>query len=445
MQALHAAIAALPFRATVFVHTGAAVPQSLTRAWAKRLVDDIDVRHTPTHLHTEGAAPWLDADARIDTARLFFVGRNARAAVAAGRAALIPERLSMIGSLYVKDPADVALISVSPPDVHGRVSLGPSVDVTLDALRGGRLHKQVVIAQINRHLPVIGYSVHVRDIAAFVELDEPLPALTTPRATLLSDNSDAALVGVARTVEAVIAHRVAALVSDGACLQIGIGAIPEAVCAALCTHRHLGMHTEMLSDGLLRLIECGALDNARKEVDTGLSVGSFAIGMTADAALEPSQRGAALYDFLDMNESVVLRAASSTNDPTTIALNSRVTAINSAIEVDLSGQVCADSAGSRILSGPGGQLDFALGAAASKGGIFIIALPSTAAQGTRSRIVATLTPGAGVVTPRSCVHYVVTEYGVAHLRGKTIPERAAALIAIAHPSLRAALSDYARK
>lgn len=442
---LHAAIAALPTRATVFVHTAAAVPQSLTSAWASRLRDDVDVRHTPIHLHTEGLAPWLDADARIDTARLFFCGRNARAAVAAGRAALIPERLSQIGSILMASPPDVALISVSPPDEHGRCSLGPSVDVTLAALRGGRLRNQLVVAQINRRMPFIGCDLHVRDITHCVQVDEPLPASTSLWPTPLPENSDAALTGVARTIEAVIAHRCAALVADGACLQVGIGSIPEAVCAELVGHKRLGCHTEMLSDGLVSLIKCGALDNSRKEVDTGVSVGSFAVGTTADAALETSHRGAALYDYLDGNKGVQLREAASTNDPATIARNSKVTAINSAIEIDLTGQVCADSAGTRILSGPGGQLDFALGAAASKGGIFIIALPSTAARGTRSRIVATLTPGAGVVTPRSCVDIVVTEYGIARLRGKSLPERAAALIAIAHPSLRAALSDYAGK
>jgi 4-hydroxybutyrate CoA-transferase len=458
MHAARALVAALPARANVFVHTAAAVPQVLTAAWAARLVDDGDaVAHTPVHLHTEGAAPWLAPEAaRGARARLFFVGPNARGAVAAGRADVVPARLSEAHHLMPR--IDVALISLTMPNAAGMCSLGPSVDVTADVLRP-RAHagfrKPFIVAQLNARLPWVPSSSYVAlaDVNAAFVCDEPLPLTAAPRPRALDDA--AALEGVARgttpTVEAVIAARVAALVPDGACLQVGIGSVPDAVCAALRSHRRLGVHTEMLSDGLRALIECGAVDNSRKAAFRGgggrdETVASFAVGTTADAALEASPRGAPLYDWLHHAPQLRLRPASFVNDPAIIAANEDVVAINSAIEVDVTGQVCADSVGSRVVSGPGGQLDFAIGAAASVGGRgrFIIVLPSTTVKG-RSRVVASLAPGAGVVTPRACVDVVVSEWGTAFLRGASLGERALAMIAIAHPAARAALTAAARK
>lgn len=460
MKAARALIAAIPARANVFVHTGSAVPQTLVRAWAERLVDDVDVAHTPVHLHTEGAAPWLAPEAaRGARARIFFVGGNARAAIASGRADFVPARLSEVH--LAMPQVDVVLISLSPPAANGVGTLGPSVDVTLDMLglapngpraRAGH-RKPYIIAQYNARLPTVYGSgvVPSADVNAWFECDEPLPATAAPRPRAIDDESalEGVARGTARTVEAVIAQRVAALVPDGACLQIGIGSVPNAVCEALRSHRRLGIHTELLSDGLADLVICGAVDNSRKaKSQDGFfaeSVASFAVGTTADAALETSARGARLYDWLHRSPSGPhLYEARVVNDPANIARNANVYAINSAVEVDLTGQVCADSVGPRVVSGPGGQLDFALGAAASAGGRFIIALPSTTTKG-RSRIVASLAPGAGVVTPRACVDVVVSEFGTAFLRGASLGERAAALIAIAHPSARAALTAAARK
>lgn len=479
MQAARALIAALPARATIFVHTAAAVPQTLTSAWAARLVDDgAAVAHTPVHLHTEGAAPWLAPEAaRGARARIFFIGPNARGAVAAGRADFVPARLSEAHALIPR--IDVALISLTLPNAAGLCSLGPSVDVTADVLglsRGGGpraragYRKPFIVAQLNAHLPWVPSSCYVdlNDVNAAFACDEPLPQTAAPRPRALDDA--AALEGVARgtapTVEAVIAARVAALVPDGACLQVGIGAVPDAVCASLRSHRRLGVHTEMLSDGLRALIECGAVDNSRKakfrdgggrgETVASFAVGTttleasprgetvapFAVGTTALAVASP--RGAPLYDWLHHAPCLRFFPASFVNDPAVIAANEHVFAINSAIEVDLTGQVCADSVGSRMVSGPGGQLDFALGAAASAGGRFIIVLPSTTAKG-RSRVVASLAPGAGVVTPRACVDVIVSEFGTAFLRGASLGERARAMIAIAHPAARAELTAAARR
>jgi 4-hydroxybutyrate CoA-transferase len=310
---------------------------------------------------------------------------------------------------------DVALIQVSPPDAHGFCSLGVSVDVARAAVESAR----IVIAEVNKRMPRVHGDGFVRfeDIDAFIEVDEPLPE---PAREPPSD------------IEQAIGRNVASLVDDGATLQMGIGAIPDAVLRALHGHKHLGIHTEMFSDGALDLIRSGAVDNSRKAVHPGKTISGFVLGSRA------------LYDFVDDNPSVALLDIAYVNNPDVIARNPRVTAINSAVEVDVTGQVCADSIGRRIISGVGGQMDFMRGAALSEDGKPILALPSRTKRGA-PRIVATLQPGAGVVTTRAHVHWVVTEHGIADLAGKSLGERARALAAIAHPDDRDALLRGAQR
>jgi acyl-CoA hydrolase len=310
---------------------------------------------------------------------------------------------------------DVALVTVSPPDRHGYCSLGVSVDASRAAVQAAR----TVIAQVNVQMPRSHGDglVHLDDLDLLVEGSAPIYELarTTPSAAELA-----------------IGRHVAGIVEDGATLQVGIGAIPDAVLAALHGHRRLGIHTEMLSDGVVELVRCGAVTGEEKRIHPGKIVAGFAFGTRT------------LYDFVDDNPVVSLLDIAYVNDTAVIRRNPRVTAINGAIEVDLTGQVCADSIGERIYSGVGGQMDFVRGAALSPGGRPIIALPSTTSTG-ESRIVATLKPGAGVVTTRAHVQFVVTEHGVAALRGRSFRERAAALAAIAHPSHRDGLLAEARR
>jgi acyl-CoA hydrolase len=299
---------------------------------------------------------------------------------------------------------------VSPPDAHGYCTLGTSVDVARAAVDTAA----VVIAQVNPRMPRVhgdGF-IHMSEIHHWVEVDEEIP------------ESPAAPQG---PVEEAIGRHAASLIEDGATLQMGIGAIPDAVLAALHTHRHLGIHTEMWSDGCLELMQSGAVDNSLKKVHPGKTIAGFVVGTRP------------LYDYIHDNPSAVLLDIAYVNNPGIIARNPKVTAINSAVEVDLTGQVCADSIGSRIISGVGGQMDFIRGASISPGGKPIIALPSRTKAG-KSRLVAQLTPGAGVVTTRAHVHFVVTEYGAADLAGKTLHERARALINIAHPEDREELT-----
>jgi acyl-CoA hydrolase len=394
----------------VFIHGGAATPISLVEA----LVDQADrLRDVElTHLHTSGdaayARPQYEQSFRVAN---LFVGGNLRKYVGTERNDYVPVFLSEIPRLFREGRRhiNVALIQVSPPDAHGYVTLGPSVDVAMAAAESA----DVVVAEINPRMPRThgdGF-LHVSRIDFAIDVDRPLPE--SPAAKLSDE-------------ERAIGQHVAGLVDDGATLQMGIGAVPDAVLAALVDHRHLGVHTEMVSDGILPLIDCGAIDNSRKEVHPDKVVAGFATG---------TQK---LYDYIDDNPAVVLLDIAYVNRPTVIARNPKVTAINSAVEVDLTGQVCADSIGHRIISGVGGQLDFMRGAALSPGGKPIIALTSRAKKG-ESRIVPTLRPGSGVITTRMHVHYVVTEYGVADLFGKALFERARALIAIAHPDIREGL------
>lgn len=400
----------------VFIHSAAATPMTLVDALVERAKTLRRVRII--HIHTEGKAPYAAPElADVFDIDAFFVGRNLRQAVAEGRADYIPAFLSEIPSLIRSKlvPVDVALISVSPPDKHGYVSLGPSVDTTLAAVETARL----VIAQVNRRIPrVMGEGqIPFAKIDYFVEVDELLPEIAP---------------GLSSPEVTQIGRHIAEIVPDGATLQTGIGSIPNAVLAQLIDHKDLGVHTEMFSDGLLPLIERGVVTNAKKKVHPGYIVSTFAIGTRR------------LYDFLDDHPRVLLRDAAFTNSINIISKNPKVTAINSAIEIDLTGQVCADSIGTRIYSGVGGQIDFMRGAAASEQGMPILAINSRTAKGS-PKIVPKLQPGAGVVTTRPSVHYVVTEYGVVNLYGKSLKERAAALISIAHPDDREMLERSANE
>lgn len=366
------------------------------------------------HLHTSGPYPF----AAPGLARRFrpvslFVGEGLREAVAEGEADYIPVFLADIPGLFTSGaiPLDVALVQVSVPDAHGLCSLGTSIDTARAAVDSARL----VIAEVNERMPrTHGYtSVPLARFDAFVTSSRPLPERAPAPET---------------EVERRIGELIAELVEDGSTLQLGIGAIPDAVLARLGNKHELGVHTEMFSDRLIPLIENGVVTNRLKTIHRGRTVTSFVQGTRA------------LYDFVDDNPLVEFHPCDRTNDTELISRNDRVVAINSALEVDLTGQVCADSIGHRIYSGIGGQMDFIRGAARSRGGKPILALPSTAARGTVSRIVLALRPGAGVVTTRGHVHWVVTEYGAVNLHGLTLRERAEALISIAHPDFRAELA-----
>jgi 4-hydroxybutyrate CoA-transferase len=393
--------------AHVFVHGAVATPVPLLDALAART--DLE-RVRLYHLHTSGTQSFVapEASARLRSVS-FFVGPDARAAVADGRADFMPVFLSDIPALFTTRavPLDIALVQLSPPDRHGMMSLGTSIDAARAAVDSAHF----VLAEVNERMPrTLGNSmVPMSRVHAFIHSDRPLPAHPPEPAS-----------------EAIhrIGELVAELVEDGATLQCGIGAIPDAVLARLGNHSDLNVHTEMFSDGLLPLIEAGVITNRGKAVHPGRTVTSFISG---------TQR---LYDFVDDNPAVEFHGCDRTNDTALIRKNDKVTAINSALEVDLTGQVCADSIGHTIFSGIGGQMDFLRGAALSRGGKPIIALPSTASRGTISRISAQLRAGAGVVTTRGHVHWVVTEYGARNLHGLTLRERGEVLISLAHPDMR---------
>jgi acyl-CoA hydrolase/GNAT superfamily N-acetyltransferase len=392
----------------IFIGSGAAEPVGLVEAlvtYGDHLADN-DV----VHLLTLGSAPYVRPElaARFRHAA-FFIGPNVREAVQEGRADFIPVFLSEIPRLIRarRCRVDVALIQVSPPDTHGHVSLGVSVDVVRAAVEAADL----VLAEVNPLMPrTLGDSfLHVRDIDGLIPVERPVLEL---RPELPDDVSSA------------IGRHVATLIPHGATLQTGIGKIPHAVLRALSEHRDLGIHTEMLSDTVIDLVEAGVVNGRRKTLLPGRIVTSFVMG---------TQR---LYDWVHDNPTVELMPSDFTNDPFVIARNDTMVAINSALAVDLTGQVAADTVGGRFFSGIGGQVDFIRGAARSRNGKPIIALPSTARGGEVSRIQAVLEAGAGVVTSRGDVHFVVTEYGVADLWGKTVRERAQALIEVAHPDFR---------
>ncbi len=399
----------------VFIHSVAAAPQHLIQAMTARAEELRNVNIL--HLHTEGAAPYADKGMEqsfhVDA---LFIAANLRKAVQEKRADYIPIFLSEIPLLFKRKilEIDVALVQVSPPDAHGYCSLGVSVDTTLSAVENAKL----VIAQINPSMPRTHGDgmIHISSIDYAIEFQEELPTM------------HAHAIG---QVENEIAEQVAGLVENGATLQMGIGAIPDAVLSRLGNHKDLGIHTEMFSDGLINLFETGAITGEKKNIDRKHIVATFAYGSKK------------VYDFLNDNPLVKMRDVSYVNNPLNIYLNDKVTAINSALEIDLTGQICADSIGNKMYSGIGGQMDFMRAAAISDGGKPIIALPSITNKG-ESKIVFNLKPGAGVVTTRGHAHYIVTEYGIAYLFGKNLSQRAEALISIAHPDHRETLMQQFR-
>ena len=400
----------------VFIHSVAAAPQRLIAALVARAADLRAVELV--HLHTEGPAPYAEPGLGDSFhANVVFVGANTRAAVGRGDADYIPVFLSEVPGLFRKGilPLDHAFVQLSPPDRHGFCSLGTSVDASRAAVETAR----TVVAELNPRMPRTHGDalVHIDDVDLAVEVDYPLP------------EHDG---GPAGPVEEAIGRHVAELVEDGATLQTGIGSIPDAVLAALGGHRDIGIHTEMFSDGVIDLVERGVITGRFKRTHPGKIVATFLLGTRR------------LYDFVDDNPQVVMVDVAYVNDTAVIRRNPKVTAINSALEIDLTGQVAADSIGTRQYSGVGGQMDFIRGASLSPGGKAIIALPSVTSGGI-SRIVPLLQPGAGVVTTRAHVHWVVTEHGAVNLYGRNLRQRARALIGIAHPDHREGLERSAHE
>jgi acyl-CoA hydrolase len=399
----------------VWIQAGCGTPSTLVNGLVARAPElhNVEIVHMITLGSADYTRPEYQGRFRH---RGLFLGANVREAVIAGRADYTPIFLSEIEGLMDTRalPLDVVLMQVSPPDRYGYLSLGASVDCTQTAVR----HAPTIIAEVNHRMPrTYGDTfIHVSRIAALVETSRPLLELETVHFT---------------EQQLQIGRHVASLIPDGATVQTGIGAIADAVLSCLSDKRDLGIHTEMCSDGVIDLIESGVINGERKSLNRGKVVLAFVLG---------TER---LFEFIHENSSFEFRPIRYTNDPFVVAQNDHMVAINFALQVDLTGQVCADSIGTKPYSGFGGQLDFIRGAARSRGGVPIIALPSTAQGGKISRIVPMLDPGAGVVTSRADVHYVVTEHGIAYLHGKTLRERAEALIAIADPPFQQELEDFA--
>jgi len=420
LQKLQTADAAMHFIKSgmrVYIQPGCAEPETLVEALIRRApeVHDVEI----VHMMTMGAAPYVaPAMAGHFRHNAVFIGANVRDAINEGRADYTPIYLSEIEELFESGemPIDVALIEVSPPDSHGFCSFGVGVDTTLTAARCARY----VVAQVNDCMPrTYGDSfIHVSDIDAVVESSRPLCELKQP---------------VVTDMHVAIARNVAGLIEDGAVLQTGIGGIPDAVLPFLTDRKNLGIHSELVSDGVIPLIEAGVITGARKNFKPRKIIVSFVLGTKK------------MFEFVDNNPIFEFHPTAYTNNPGLIARNDRMVAINSALQVDLTGQVCSDSIGNQFYSGIGGQVDFLRGASRSKRGKPIIAISSTAKSGTISRIVPMLSPGAGVVTSRGLVRYVVTEHGIAYLHGKSIRDRAKSLIEIAHPKFRNELYEYCEK
>ena len=395
----------------IFIATGCAQPQELVRALVARSDSLADTEIVD--LLTLGEAPYAEAElvARFSV-NSFFIGEAVRDIIQEGLGDYTPVFLSDIPRLISTGQIslDVALIQVTPPDENGMCSLGVAVDIVKSAAANARL----VIAQVNPQMPrTLGDSMlHVYDLDFLVPVDAPILEVPPPELTEVTRE---------------IGEYVASLVEDGSTIELGIGEIPQSVLASLKDKKDLGIHTEMFTDAIIDMIEAGVINGRLKSRDRGKVVASFAVGTRR------------LYDYIDNNSTFSFNPTEYVNDPFVIAQQHKMVAINVALEVDLTGQVCADSLGERFYSGIGGQVDFNRGAARSQGGKAIIAMPSTARDGEVSRIVCRLSPGAGVVTTRGDVHYVVTEYGVAYLHGKSVQERALALISIAHPKFRAQL------
>src|SRR5271157_1122557 len=401
----------------VYIQPGCAEPETLVEALMRRgpFVQDVEI----VHMMTMGTAPYVAPEmAGHFRHNAMFIGGNVREAINEGRADYTPIYLSEIEELFESGamPIDVALLQLSPPDPHGFCSFGVGVDTSLTAAKFSR-H---VIAQINDQMPrTYGDSfIHVGEIDAVVESSRPLCAMKKPEIT---------------EMHVAIARNVASLIEDGSVLQTGIGGIPDAVLPLLSDRKDLGVHSELVSDGVIPLIEAGVITGERKNFKPRKIIVGFVLGTKR------------IFDFVDNNPIFEFHPTSYVNDPGFIARNDNMVAINSALQVDLTGQVCSDSIGNQFYSGIGGQVDFLRGASRSKGGKPIIAISSTAKNGAISRIVPMLSPGAGVVTSRGLIRYVVTEYGVAYLHGKTIRQRAQALIEIAHPSFRNELYEYCEK
>ncbi len=401
----------------VYIHPGCAEPEALVEALMARapFVKNVEIVHLLTVGRADYIAPQMEGHFRHNA---MFIGGNVRQAINEGRADYTPVFLSQVEDLFESGqmPIDVALIQVSPPDAHGFCSFGVGVDATMGAAR----YAKFVLAQVNDQMPrTFGDSfIHVSDLDAVVEVSRPLCEL---KRAVITD------------IHHAIGRNVASLVEEGATLQLGIGAIPDAVLLELAGHRNLGVHTEMLSDCAVPLIESGVINGSMKTIHRGKIILGFVLGSKK------------LFDFVNNNPMFEFHPSRYTNDPYVISTNHKMVAVNSALQVDITGQVCADSIGTYFYSGIGGQVDFIRGASRCKGGKPIIAMPATAKNGELSRIVPMLDPGAGVVTSRGSVHYVVTEFGVAYLHGRTIRQRAEALIAIAHPKFREELYAYCEK
>lgn len=402
----------------VYLGGGAGIPQVLVQSLMELApqLQDVEIVHILTFADAPYVAPEHGKSFRHNA---LFIGANVRSAVHEGRADFTPIFLSEIPDLFRQAgtlPLDVALIALSPPDEHGFCSFGVEVGTTKPAAESARR----IVAEVNQQMPrTLGDSfIHMSRLHAVVEVDYPLPQ--APQ-------------GGSSELHLQVGRHIAQMIPDGATLQMGIGSIPDAVLRNLTNHKDLGIHTELFSDGVVDMVELGVVTCARKTFHPGKIVAGFLFG---------SRR---LYDFVDNNPIIELHPTDYVNDPFNIARNENMVSINSAIQVDLTGQVCADSIGPLLYSGVGGQVDFIRGAARSKGGKPIIAFLSTAKQGTISRIVPLLNHGAGVVTSRNDVHYVVTEYGVASLHGRTVRDRARALIGISHPQYHDELTAEAKK
>ena len=401
---------------SVYIQGSTSIPEVLCQALADRGNELKDVTIYAAFAVGRCEAPFCRPEYKeAFNIRSLFVANNIRRWLAEGYGSTIPAFLGEIPALFRDGtlPLDAVFLNVSPPDEDGYCSFGVSADLAVSAVECSRK----VIAQINRSMP-FSYGdalIHVSRIDAAVEVDDPLVEVPTAPPS---------------ETDMAIGRHIAEMIPDGAALQIGVGGIPNAVLTALKDHRHLGLHTEALTDGVLPLLESGVIDNSCKKVMPGISVASLALG------------SGRLYDYMDYRKDLLLKDVAWTNDPFRIAANPKAVAINSAVEVDLTGQVCADSIGTRIISGVGGQHDFMYGASLSDGGKTFIAIPSMTEKGV-SKINPVLSPGAGVVTTRHMVQNIVTEYGVAELRGKTLPQRAKALVAIAHPSVREQLDRAA--
>jgi 4-hydroxybutyrate CoA-transferase len=399
----------------VYVHNGCCEPEILLRALVARAPElrDVEVLHLATFGYADYTLPEYEGHFRHNA---LFMGFNVRQAVQEGRADYTPVFLSEIEALIRSGalPIDVALLQCTPPDQYGYMSYGPSVDISATVAQCAR-H---LIVEINDQAPrTLGDAfLHVSRVNAFIETSHPLVEYRGHEVTDL---------------HRAIARHVAALIPDGAVLQAGIGGIPEATLGLLTNHKDLGYHSELVPDSAIDLIRSGVINNSRKNIHRHKVIAGFALGTRR------------LFDFIDNNPVFEFHPTAYANDPFVISQNDRMVAVNAAIEVDLTGQVCSDSIGHSLFSGIGGQVDFLRGAARSKGGLPIITLPSTAKQGAVSRIVPALQPGAGVVTSRGDVHYVITEHGVAYLHGKTVRQRAEALIQVADPKFRAELTELA--